>query len=65
MRKKFELREGETFGSYKLAYKPEAYSDDGELLMGDAPWCKFNINEINNSESMKQFELSQFGALIQ
>ena len=64
MRKKFELRVGDGFGTYKLPYSVDAYDDDGELLRGDEPWHKFNINELNASSNSEQFELQQFGRLI-
>ena len=64
MRERFELREGEAFGEYKLAYPLESYGDDGELLRGNEPWAPFNIRELNDTENMKQFELQQFGRLI-
>ena len=37
MKKRFELREGDGFGTYKLPYSVEFYSDDGELLRGEEP----------------------------
>ncbi|MBC8305767.1 MAG: AAA family ATPase [Pelagibacterales bacterium] len=64
MRKNHELREGEAFGEYKLPYPLESYGDDGEVLSGNEPWCKFNINELNNAKNAEQFELQQFGHLI-
>jgi len=64
MKKRFELREGEAFGEYKLPYPLESYGDDGEVLSGNEPWCKFNINELNNAKNAEQFELQQFGHLI-
>ena len=64
MKRRFELREGDSFGEYKLPYPLESYGDDGELLSGDAPWCKFNISELNNAKNAEQFELEQFGRLI-
>ncbi|MBC8302441.1 MAG: hypothetical protein H8E55_42580 [Pelagibacterales bacterium] len=64
MKKRFELREGDGFGTYKLPYSVEFYSDDGELLRGDEPWHKFNIHDLNSTENCEQFELQQFGKIL-
>ena len=63
MRERFELREGEAFGEYKLAYPIESYGDDGELLTGQAPWND-GIDSINRPKNCELFELEQFGRLI-
>ena len=64
MRERFELREGDVFGTYKLPYPLESYDDDGELLRGNEPWSPFNIHELNDTKNSEQFELQQFGRLI-
>ena len=64
MRERFELREGEAFGEYKLAYPLESYGDDGELLRDNEPWSPFNIHELNGTENVEQFELQQFGKTL-
>ena len=38
MRKKSELREGETFGTYKLPYPVDCYDSNGEVKTGNEPW---------------------------
>ena len=38
MRKKSELRDGETFGTYKLPYPADCYDKDGNVKKGDEPW---------------------------
>ena len=63
MRERHELREGEAFGEYKLAYPIESYGDDGELLTGQAP-RNDGIDSINRPKNCEQFELVQFGRLI-
>ena len=41
MRKNGELREGEKYGTYKLAYAANCYDDDGNINPDDnAPWVK-------------------------
>ena len=59
MKEKFELREGEAFGEYKLAYPLESYGDDGELLHSEQPWND-GVKTLNKKENVEQFEQTQF-----
>ena len=38
MKKKAELRDGETFGTYKMPYPADCYDKDGNVKKGDEPW---------------------------
>ena len=59
MRNKAELREGDKYGTYKLAYALDCYSDDGDILNTVEPWND-GIDALNrNSLKDDQFAKNQ------
>ena len=51
MRKKGELREGEKYGTYKLAHDIKFYNDDGNIIDTESPWIKGIDYEADKIES--------------